>query len=91
MRAALAPHRYALETCITALFGDFRDPRRPKVVLSARYYVLDEARGLDSVALQDRFDISVPISAAIGRADGRRHRGRVIGNCLNRSPRSCGG
>jgi uncharacterized lipoprotein YmbA len=59
-----APHRYALETSITSLYGDFQDPHKPRVVLSARVYLLDEASGSRTVAFQNHYDISTPVAAA---------------------------
>lgn len=58
------PHRYALETSITSLCGDFHDPRKPRVVLSARVYLLDEAAGHRTVAYQNHYDISTAVTSA---------------------------
>jgi hypothetical protein len=59
-----APHRFALETCITALYGDFRDPQHPSVVLAARVYLLDDSTGNRRVAYQNHYDIAVPLAGA---------------------------
>jgi uncharacterized lipoprotein YmbA len=59
-----APHRYSLETCISSLYGDFQDPHKPRVVLTARVYLLDEAMGNRSIAYQNHYDISVPVTTA---------------------------
>jgi uncharacterized lipoprotein YmbA len=59
-----AAHRFALETSITSLYGDFRDERNPKVVLSARVYLIDDAAGGRSVAYQNHYEISVPVPRA---------------------------
>jgi uncharacterized lipoprotein YmbA len=59
-----APHRFALETCITSLYGDFQDPRNPKVVLNARVYLIDDAAGNRNVAYQNHYDISIPVAGA---------------------------
>jgi uncharacterized lipoprotein YmbA len=59
-----APHRYALETSITSLYGDFQDPRQPKVILNARVYLLDDAAGGRSVAYQNHYDVSIPLAHA---------------------------
>jgi uncharacterized lipoprotein YmbA len=63
-----APHRFALETCITSLYGDFRDPQHPKVVLTARIYLLDESSGKHCVAYQNHFDVTSPLAAASASA-----------------------
>jgi uncharacterized lipoprotein YmbA len=62
-----APHRFALETCITALYGDFRDPQHPNVVLAARIYLLDDSTGNRRVAYQNHYDITIPLAAASAR------------------------
>jgi uncharacterized lipoprotein YmbA len=62
-----APHRFALETCITALYGDFRDPRHPTVVLTARVYLLDDSTGNRRVAYQNHYDITIPLAGASAR------------------------
>ena len=62
-----APHRFALETCITALYGDFRDPRHPNVVLAARVYLLDDSTGNRRVAYQSHYDITIPLAGASAR------------------------
>jgi uncharacterized lipoprotein YmbA len=59
-----APHRFALETSITSMYGDFRDPRQPKVILNARIYLLDDATGGQSVAYQNHYDVSIPLAQA---------------------------
>lgn len=59
-----APHRFALETCITSLYGDFRDPQHAKVVLAARVYLLDDSSGSRRVAYQKHHDITVPLAGA---------------------------
>lgn len=59
-----APHRFALETSITSLYGDFQDPRKPAVALSARVYLLDESAGNRTIAYQNHYEISVPIASA---------------------------
>jgi uncharacterized lipoprotein YmbA len=61
-----APHRYALETSITSLYGDFQDPGKPKVVLAARVYLLDNAAG-NRVAFQNHYAISMPLDGASPR------------------------
>lgn len=74
-----APHRYALETCVTSLYGDFRDPGHPTVVLAARVYLLEDSAAGRRVAYQNHYDISVPLAGASaqqlvvgsGRACGR--------------------
>ena len=62
-----APHRFALETCITALYGDFRDPRHPNVVLDVRVYLLDDSAGNRRVAYQNHYDTTVPLAGASAR------------------------
>jgi uncharacterized lipoprotein YmbA len=59
-----APHRFALETSITSLYGDFQDPHQPKVILNARVYLLDDATGGRSVAFQNHYDVSIPLAQA---------------------------
>jgi uncharacterized lipoprotein YmbA len=59
-----ASHRFALETCISSLYGDFHDPHKPKAVLDARVYLLDDASGGRNVAWQNHYDIVVPLDAA---------------------------
>ena len=58
-----APHRFALETCITSLYGDFQDPQHARIVLIARVYLLDAA-GSRSVAYQHHYDIVLPLTGA---------------------------
>jgi uncharacterized lipoprotein YmbA len=55
-----APHQFVLETCITSLYGDFQQPTEPKVVLTARVYLLGDR----AVAFQNHYDISIPIADA---------------------------
>lgn len=62
-----APHRFALETCITALYGDFRDPQHPNVVLAARVYLLDDSTGNRRIAYQNHYDITIPLAGASAR------------------------
>jgi uncharacterized lipoprotein YmbA len=62
-----APHRFALETCITAIYGDFRDPQHPNVVLAARVYLLDDSTGNRRVAYQNHYDITIPLAGASAR------------------------
>lgn len=62
-----APHRFALETCITALYGDFRDPQHPSAFLAARVYLLDDSTGNRRVAYQNRYDITIPLAGASAR------------------------
>ena len=62
-----APHRFALETCITALYGDFRDPQHPNLVLAARVYLLDDSTGNRRVAYQNHYDITIPLAGASAR------------------------
>jgi ABC-type uncharacterized transport system auxiliary subunit len=57
-----APHRFALETCITSLYGDFQDPRSPAAVLRARVYLIDDASGNRRIALQKRYDVYIPVA-----------------------------
>jgi uncharacterized lipoprotein YmbA len=59
-----APHRFALETSITSLYGDFQDSRQPKVILNARIYLFDDAAGGRSVAYQNHYDVSIPLAQA---------------------------
>jgi len=59
-----APHRYELETCITSLYGDFRDAQHPQVVLKARVYLIDDTSGRRNVAYQNYYDISMPLAGA---------------------------
>ena len=59
-----APHRFALETSITSLYGDFRDPHHPKVVLAARFCLLDDSAGGRRVAYQGRHEIAIPLARA---------------------------
>jgi cholesterol transport system auxiliary component len=59
-----APHRFALETSITSLYGDFQDPRNPRAVLDARVYLLDDAGINRNVAYQNQYRISVPLDGA---------------------------
>jgi cholesterol transport system auxiliary component len=73
-----ALHRYALETCITSLYGDFQDPRHPKVVLDARVYLIDDSAGDRRVAYQNHYDITIPLAGAsaeqLVRGAGRAYR-----------------
>jgi hypothetical protein len=62
-----APHRFALEMCVSALYGDFEDEQRPKVVLGARVYLIDDSAGERRVAYQKHYDITVPLTAASAR------------------------
>jgi uncharacterized lipoprotein YmbA len=62
-----APHRFALETCITAFYGDFEDEQSPKAVLGARVYLIDDSAGDRRVAYQKHYDITVPLTAASAR------------------------
>ena len=59
-----APHRFALETNITALYGDFHDPHHPQVVLAARVFMLDDSGATRTVAFQNHYDISLAIPDA---------------------------
>jgi len=59
-----APHRFALETSITSLYGDFQDPAKPKVVLDARVYLLDDVGGNRHIAYQNRYAIALPLDRA---------------------------
>jgi len=59
-----APHRFVLETSITSLCGDFQDSSKPRVVLNARVYLIDETAVNRSIAWQNRYDISIPIEVA---------------------------
>jgi ABC-type uncharacterized transport system auxiliary subunit len=63
-----APHRFALETCINALYGDFEEPQHPKLVLAARIYLIDDSAGNRRVAYQNRYDITIPLAGASARA-----------------------
>jgi hypothetical protein len=62
-----APHRFALETSITSLYGDFQDPHHPKVLLAARFYLLDDSAGPRRVAHQGRHEITIPLARASAR------------------------
>ena len=62
-----APHRFEMETCITALYGDFRDPQHPNVVLAARVYLLDDSSGNRRVAYQNHYDLMIPLAGASAR------------------------
>jgi uncharacterized lipoprotein YmbA len=62
-----APHRFALETCITSLYGDFQNPREPKVVLNARVYLIDDISSNRRVAYQNHYELSIPVSGASAR------------------------
>ena len=61
-----APHRWALETCITSLYGDFQNPRQPRVILRARLYLLETAgdSGGERIAYQNHYDITLPLEKA---------------------------
>jgi uncharacterized lipoprotein YmbA len=59
-----APHRFALETCITSLYGDFQNPHAPKVVLHSRVFLIDESAGARSIAYQTHYEIAINIPAA---------------------------
>jgi ABC-type uncharacterized transport system auxiliary subunit len=73
-----APHRFALETCITSFYGGFQDSLKPGVVLSARVYVIDESAGNRTVVYQNHYDNSIPIASAsvqrLVRGTGRAYR-----------------
>jgi uncharacterized lipoprotein YmbA len=56
-----ASHRFALETSITSLYGDFQDESHPKVVLNARIYLIDDAVGSRSVTYQNHYELSAPM------------------------------
>ena len=58
------PHRFALETNITSLYGDFQDPQHPKVVLAARFYLLDDSAGSRRIASQGRYEVTIPLARA---------------------------
>jgi ABC-type uncharacterized transport system auxiliary subunit len=62
-----APHRYALEISITSLYGDFQDSARPKVVVRARVYLIDDASRNRVIAYQKQYDLSVPVRSASAR------------------------
>ncbi len=62
-----APHRYALETCITSLYGDFQDPQHANIVLAARVYLLEDSAGGRRVAYQNHYDITTPLAGASAR------------------------
>ena len=59
-----ASHRYSLEACITSIYGDFQDPRKPRVVLTARLCLIDDTAGALNVAYQNHYDISIPLAGA---------------------------
>jgi len=62
-----APHRFALETCINSLYGDFQDTQHPRVVLAARVYLIDDSAGDRRVAYQNHYDVTIPLAAASAR------------------------
>ena len=62
-----APHRFALETSITAIYGDFQDPRHPRVVFEAHVYLLDDGSDRREVAYQNQYDITIPLEGASAR------------------------
>jgi cholesterol transport system auxiliary component len=59
-----APHRFALETCISSFYGDFTDPAKPTVVITARLYLIDDSAGSRAVAYQNHYNCSVPVGSA---------------------------
>jgi ABC-type uncharacterized transport system auxiliary subunit len=59
-----APHRYALEISITSLYGDFQDSVRPKVVMNAHVYLIDDASRDRAIAYQKQYDVAVPVTSA---------------------------
>jgi ABC-type uncharacterized transport system auxiliary subunit len=59
-----APHRYALEISITSLYGDFQDSVRPRVVMNAHVYLIDDASRDRAIAYQRQYDVSVPVTSA---------------------------
>jgi uncharacterized lipoprotein YmbA len=59
-----APHRWALETSITSLYGDFQNRNEPRVILRARVFLLDKAAGSGRIAYQNRYDITLPLESA---------------------------
>ena len=59
-----APHRFALETSITSLYGDFQDPAKPRVILDARVYLLDDVGGNRHIAYQNRYAVALPLDRA---------------------------
>ena len=59
-----APHRYALEISITSLFGDFQDSARPKVIMNAHVYLIDDTSSVRAIAYHKQYDVAVPVASA---------------------------
>jgi uncharacterized lipoprotein YmbA len=58
--ASSAPNRYVLEGNVTTFCGDMTDPKAPKAVLEARFFLLDESGAEASVKFQKAYAAGVP-------------------------------
>jgi cholesterol transport system auxiliary component len=65
-RAVLPPSssldsEYALETFVSELYGDLRDPAKPSAVVSIKYFLSDSGAGAGAFIWSDEFSSRVPV------------------------------
>jgi cholesterol transport system auxiliary component len=57
------PDTHVLEGMVNALYGDFRDPKNPKAVIEAQFFLLKNKDEKYSVIFQKSYSKAVPFSA----------------------------